>query len=277
MLKGQMFDMALGGDASMGTVQELYNSFWLKEVQTNDEKYDSDEYWLIEYLAAFQKGDFSRKDDFVELFTKSGKREVLSVGMRIFMAVCSHSDFELLMDFFEDTGDYDDFRTFLVSVTESLSYQSIPYLLGLHGMWADTPVAGEIAFILNGMLHFAPPDGLFEGKYDSYTTEQIGEAFRAFCQANDLDSYYYDGREVFLGDLTKQLMGIAVYCKGNDETFYSAEIPSILSNSTGMECPVKPDEVVDEGKIGAILDYVEKLSKGNYEKKCKYFYGHLIP
>ena len=39
----------------MGMVHELYESFWLKEVQRNDEQYDSDAYWLVAYLAAFQK------------------------------------------------------------------------------------------------------------------------------------------------------------------------------------------------------------------------------
>ncbi len=260
----------------MGMVHELYESFWLKEVQRNDEQYDSDAYWLVAYLAAFQKGDFSKKADFVELFTKSGDREVLCVGMRIFMAVCSHDDFELLMDFFENPDDYDDFRAFLVSVTESLSYQSIPYLLALHDLWADTVIAAEIAFILNGMLHFAPPDGLLEGKYGEYTTEQIGEAFLAFGESHDLNSYYYDGKEVFLGDFTKQLMGDAIYCRGNNEPFYSAEIPSILSNSTGIECPVKPDDEIDEEKIGAILDYIDRLPKEKFQRSCKYFYGYLI-
>lgn len=260
----------------MGMVHDLYESFWLKEIQQNDEEYDSDAYWLIEYLTAFQKGDFSRKGDFVKLFTKSRQREVLSVGMRIFMAVCNHDDFELLMNFFENPDDYDDFRTFLVSVTESMSYQSIPYLLALHDLWADSVIAGEIAFILNGMLHFAPPDGLYEGKYGEYTTGQIGEAFLAFGENHDLNSYYYDGKEVFLGDFTKRLMEIAIYCKANNEAFYSAEIPSILSNSTGIECPIKPDEFVDEEKIGAILEYIDQLSKGKYQRNRKYFYGYLI-
>lgn len=264
------------GSRSMGTVQELYESFWLKEVQRNDEQYGSDAYWLIEYLMAFQKGDFSGKGDFVNCFTKSKQREVFSVGMWIFMAVCSHDDFELLMNFFENPDDYDDFRTFLVSVTESLSYQSIPYLLALHDLWSDTVIAGEIAFILNGMLHFAPPGGLPEGKYGQYTTEQIGEVFLAFRENHDLNSYYYDGREMFLGDFTKRLMQTAIYCMANNEPFYSAEIPSILSNSTGIACPVRPDEFVDEKKIGAILDYIDQLPKETYQRGCKYFYGHLI-
>ena len=165
-----------------------------------------------------------------------------------------------------------DFRTFLVSVTESLSYRSIPYLLALHDLWADTVIAGEIAFILNGMLHFAPPDGV----YEEYTTEQIGEAFLAFGEDHDLNSYYYDGKEIFLGDLTKRLMGITLYCKANNEAFYSAEIPSILSNSTGIECPMKPGEYVSEEKIGAILKYIDDLPKEKYETDRKYFYGYLI-
>ena len=44
----------------MGMVHDLYESFWLKEVQQNDEEYGSDAYWLIEHLAAFQKGDFHK-------------------------------------------------------------------------------------------------------------------------------------------------------------------------------------------------------------------------
>lgn len=264
------------GSVAMGTVHDLYESFWIKEIQHNDEQYDTDEYWLIEYLAAFQKGDFSRKADFAALFTKSGDREVFCVGMRIFMAVCSHDDFELLMDFFENPDDYYDIRAFLVSVTESLSYQSIPYLLALHDLWADTVIAAEIAFILNGMLHFAPPDGLYEGKYGEYATEQIGEAFMAFGEEYDLNSYYYDGKEVFLGDLTKLLMGTAIYCMRNNKLFYSTEILSILSDSTGMACPVKTDEYVDEEQIGAILKYIDQLPKERYQRGCKYFYGHLI-
>lgn len=264
------------GSMSMGTLHELYESFWLKEVQRNDEQYDTDAYWLVEYLAAFQKGDFSGKGKFVKLFARSKQREVLSVGMRIFMAVCNHGDFELLTDFFENPDDYDDFRTFLASVTESLSFQSIPYLLGLHDLWADTVIAGEIAFILNGMLHFAPPDGLSEGKYGQYTTEQIGAAFLEFGEKHDLNCYYYDGKEVFLGDLTKQLMQIALYCKAYNKPFYSAEIPSILSNSTGVACPVKPDDDIDDEKIGAILEYIDQLPKEKYQKNCKYFYGYLI-
>ena len=53
-------------------------------------------------------------------------------------------------------------------------------------------------------------------------------------------------------------------------------MPSILSNGTGIECPVHYGTVVDDNVIYQLYEYVDQVVLKQQLCGNKYFYNHLI-
>ena len=132
-------------------LEQLMDKFWFENVGENYLEGDMEEKRFLEYLKQFQQGDFSKKEQFVEMFLNSSEDEIFILGMRLFMAIASHKDFELLEEFMSEC-DEEELRVFLAYVEESLSLQVIPYLLALYEDWEGTDVGDDIARSICGML-----------------------------------------------------------------------------------------------------------------------------
>ncbi|MDE7418251.1 MAG: hypothetical protein K2N44_18430 [Lachnospiraceae bacterium] len=251
-------------------ISELMDSFWYKEKEVISlDCMGSEEKKLFQFLENFKNGIFDEKEKFVNFFTNATDREIYVMGMRIFMSIARHEDISLLEDFLGEC-DEEHLSVFLAFVEESLSCHTIPYLLALLDTWEETEVAQDIADIICDMLQYESMD---EEEYD---TEELGKAYVQFCNTHDLDKYYYCGNEMFLGDLTKEMMLVTMECKSQNETFYTDQIPSILSNSTGIGCPVSYGVEITDNIVGQVMEYIEKIAKLGQKRGHKYFYNNLI-
>ena len=253
-------------------LDRLLHDFWFENVNNfniQNAANQCEESEMIEYIRQFQNGNFQSKKEFLNYFLYSTDRRVFVVGMRLFMAIADHTDFGLLEEFLS-ICDEEQLRVFLAFVEESLSLHSIPYLLALCEEWEDTYVENDIVRCILGML------GQEYYQEEKYDIEQIGESFVEFAGKHDLNKYYYNGEEYFSGNLTKLIIPIAMDCHHKNKVFYFDQISSILSNSSGIECPVSDGVTVDDSKVKELYDYVLSISKMEQQKGEKYFYGFKV-
>ena len=254
-------------------ITDLIKGIWFGEREESlyDECNSTEQNKLLNYLKEFKQGDFSKKLEFFDFFTQSTDSKVYNLGIRIFLYIANHQDFSYIQPFLAEC-DEKEIRIFLAFVEESLSYQSIPYLLALMDEWEETDVGEEVAQVINDMI--CDNDDDVECGIDSMV--ELGNKFIEFSEKNDLSRYYYSGEEFFVGDLTKTLITDVFICKSQNKPFYYSQISSILSNSTGILCPIANKTVIDDKKIRELMEYVEKVASLNLERGCKYFYGIKI-
>ena len=191
------------------------------------------------------------------------------IGMRLFMAVANHSDYRMLEEFLGQCEEWQ-LRVFLAYVYDGLSLHAIPYLLSLYEEWEDTGVENDIARCICGML------GQRYYEEENYNIKILGDMFLEFSQSHDLDLYYFNGEEYFAGNLTKTIIGVAMDCRMRKIPFYTDQLPAIISNGSGVACPVSHGTEVNDLKVQELFNYVQYLSTLKHEKGKKYFYNYKI-
>ncbi len=253
-------------------MNSLINSFWIADVNSINIQYNENDFEMQQmegYIRKFQQGNFENKQEFIQIFVNSTNLQIFVLGMRVFMAIANHSDFQFLEDYFEYFEE-DKIEVFLAFVQESMSLHVIPYLLALYEVWEDTYVAKDIERCICGML------GKKYNDEESYNVEQLGDFFEEFIGCHDINNFYYAGEEYFSGNLTKRIISIAMNCRNKNIEFYTNQLSSILSNGNGIKCPVYYGVKVNDTKIKELYSYVETISSLGQEKGRKYFYNHMI-
>lgn len=250
----------------------LLMNFWFEDTNNTNIQYTTkqcEENKMIEYIRQFQKGNFQYKKEFVDYFLFSSDHQVFVLGMRLFMAIANHTDFKFLEDFLSECEEKQ-LRVFLAYVQESMSLHAIPYLLPLCEEWEDTNVEKDIARCICGML------GQRYCDEENYEVEQLGELFVEFTKYHDINQFYFNGEEYFSGNLTKMIINVAMACYNKKIAFYTDQIPSILSNSSGIKCPVSYGIMIDDLRIKELYDYVYSISTLEQRKGEKYFYKFKV-
>ena len=180
------------------------DSFWFdneKIINKLDE-----ENKLLNYLVQFQDGDFSSKEEFVNYFLNTSDWNTYVLGTRLFMAICSHSDVKMVIPFLSECNKKQ-LQVFLAFMPESLTIQFVPLLLALYEDWKDTDLRQNIVRCICEMLGY---EFHYEIQYDINELENL---FISFSRENDLFLYYYRGQPYFVGDMTKQIISMAMYCR----------------------------------------------------------------
>ena len=248
-------------------MDNLFNNFWFdpKEIKMQT----TEEQKFIDYLFEFQKGDFSSKKEFTDFFLSTSEWNIFVLGMRLFMSICSHSDMDMLTEFLSEC-DEKQLRVFLAYVPEALTVQAVPFLLALYEEWENTYVGQDIARCICEMLS--------EEFYDEihYSVDELGDLFFSFSNKNDLSMYYYKGQVYFVGEISKKIITMAAYCRSKALNFLGDQMPSIISNATGIECPVHYDVEISNDSIGQLYEYVKTISKMQQLPGQKYFFNYII-
>lgn len=221
-----------------------------------------------DYIAEFKNGNFQNKKEFAKCFTDKADRQVFLDRCRVFVAVCTHEDFELLNDFFSST-DETHLQMFLSCVSESLSLQSIPYLLALMETWEDTEIGIRIHQLIMEMLGKHCDEEIADAK-------ECGREFVEFSKIHDLQKYYYKGQLVNYGAISKELIMIVMSCKNANKTFFFGFLSDILSNSFGIACPVKDGDTITDQTVAQIFEFVKKIADIKPEPGVKYYFGKRI-
>lgn len=220
------------------------------------------------YYSEFKNGNFQNKKEFAKCFLNNDDKQVFISGCQTFAAICTHEDFELLNDFFA-SADEEHLQVFLTYVSESLSLQSIPYLLALMEKWGNTEIGIMIHRIIMDMLG-KPCDVV---KAD---VEECGREFAEFSKTHDLQQYYFKGQVINYGEFTKKLILIAMSCKNANQPFFGGEISNLFTISFGVECPVKDGEMVADEKVAQIFAFVKRIADINPKPGTKYYLGKKI-
>lgn len=224
---------------------------------------------LLKLIKAFKQGDFSQKAKLIELIETSENEGILNISIRLFFSVAKQEDFLKINKFLSD-AEQEIINVFVSFAEESLSYQIIPYLLGLLSIWEDTELGEDISFKIGSMI------GYDKAIYEICSEEELGKEFVKFCKDKDLSKYYYDRELAFTGNLTKKLIEETMIARSSNSELKDDTIPSLLSIWSGIKCPADYYTTVDDKVVKDIMVYVKQLASMNWEKGCKYFYGHKI-
>ena len=206
-------------------ITDLIKEIWFGEREESlyDASNSIEQNKLLDYLKEFKQGDFSKKLQFIDFFTQSSDSKVYNLGIRIFLSIANHEDFSYIQEFLVECNE-EEIRIFLAFVEESLSYQSIPYLLALMDEWEETDVGEKVAQVINDMIY----DNDDDVECGINSVVEVENKFIEFSQKKDLNRYYYSGEEFFVGDLTKTLISDAFICKSHNKPFHYSQISSIL-------------------------------------------------
>ncbi|MBU3157995.1 immunity 47 family protein [Clostridium estertheticum] len=221
---------------------------------------------IIELL---KLGDFSAKKDLIIMMNESKDVEIRKFTSMLFCSIANHSDVHSIEKFLA-TGCEDEICAFTTYSYQLLSFKIVPYLLALLEEWDDTYVEQIIRDALSYILdyeRFLP---------EECTVDEIGELYLKIIQNSEEGRYYYKANLVFPGDLTKKLIEASAISRKNNKSLLLSTIPNLLSIWSGIECPVEYNTVVDDDGMRKVFDYVKQISKMNWEKGCKYFYGYKI-
>lgn len=217
----------------------------------------------------FQSGDFSNKKEFVEFFLNTSDWNIYVMGIRLFMTICNHSDMELLSEWLSNC-DEKQLRVFLAYVPESLTVQAVPFLLALYEIWEETYVGQDIARCICEILG----ENFYEEKH--YDIDELGDLFVLFSDENDLNMYYYKGQRYFIGEMTKKIITMAMYCQSKSKKFLGNQMSSIISNGTGKECPIYYNVEITGEVISSMYEYVNNIAQIQQTVGNKYFFNHQI-
>lgn len=245
----------------------MQDNFWFDHKEITNEM--SEEKVFLDYLLRFQNGDFSAKREFIDFFLNTSDWNIYVLGVRLFMAICSHTDLERLTMFLNNC-DEEQLRVFLAFIPEALTVQVVPLLLAVYEDWEETYIGQDIARCICEMLGAEYHDDTH------YDVNELGNLFISFSKENDLSLYYYRGRVYFAGDITKKIISMAVYCRSKSKNFLGDQMPSILSNGTGIECPVHYNTEINSDTISQLYGYVNTIIQEQQLRGKKYFYNHLI-
>ncbi|MCT4507850.1 MAG: Imm47 family immunity protein [Tepidibacter sp.] len=232
----------------------------------NDEKKK-----LLAIIDLLKLGDFSAKQLLIKMMNESNSDSVIKLCIRVFCSIANHSDIyknenlEMLLNLDEDSV-----NVFVTYSKQALSYEIVPYLLALLEEWEDTYIETTIRDALQDILNYQELIPV------SASVDEIGEIFINKRDRIDIEKYYYKGDLAFPGVLTKQLIDASAISRKYGTELKEITIPTILSIWSGIECPVQYYTMVDDETMKKVFDYVKRLSKINWEKGCKYFYGHKV-
>ncbi|MCL2385936.1 MAG: Imm47 family immunity protein [Defluviitaleaceae bacterium] len=229
----------------------------------------NEEELIFNLVDLFKLGDFSLKPLLVQLMNSTGDDEVLQLCIEIFSSIATHEDIRDSDNFiFLLNASTDTLKTFTARASDFLSYEIVPYLLVLLEEWTgnyqvEAMIRDALAEILGAVLG------------DDVTFEDIGNYYLGIENSRST-SYFYEQKPSFAGDLTKIIQQRAMSAMYLNEPFKMYTIPSLLSIWSGKKCPLEYETIVTNQVVKEILDYTESLSKMEWERGKKYFYGHIV-
>lgn len=273
-------DNSMKGGASMGVTGNLMNSIWFGEKTTlvkseiKEKILNSitEKEVLFNLIELFKTGDFTQKPLLFQLMNQTRDESVLNLCIRMFLAVGSHDDLRdsnnlrFLSEVTEETV-----NTFASAATTSLSLDIIPYLLALLEEWAEI---SDTAIIIRDSIDFFIN---FEEEIgEDATIDEVGNFYFNYCEEMDTESYYFQQKLAFPGDLAKKLIERVMIAANNEEPLKMELIPSLLSIWSGEKVPGDYNTVINASNYKEFIGYIDRLSSENWEKGQKYFYGYKL-
>ncbi|WP_431091292.1 Imm47 family immunity protein [Paenibacillus sp. 8b26] len=227
---------------------------------------------IFNLIELFKLGDLTQKTLLIQLMNQTKDEAVLNLCIRVFCSISTHDDLRDSNNLiFLGEATEDAVNTFASAAITSLSLDVVPYLLSLLDDWDEinetsTIIRDSIDFFIN-----------FENQLgDEATVDEIGEYYLNYTKDCDTDKYYFDQKLSFPGDLAKKLIERIMIAANHELPLQMELIPSLLSIWSGEKVPGDYNTVINSTNYKDFINYIEGLSKKNWEKGQKYFYGHTL-
>ncbi|WII35822.1 Imm47 family immunity protein [Paenibacillus thiaminolyticus] len=264
----------------MANYTNLMNSSWYGEISNSNisdikesilrSKTEQD--IILQLVELFKLGDFTQKTLLIHLLNHSEDEAVLNLCIRIFCSICTHEDLRDSNNLrFLEKATEDAVNTFASAAVTTLSLEVVPYLLTLLEDWDEiNDTSTIIRDSIDAFIDFEEHLGA-----DS-SVEEIGQYYLEYINGHDPEKYYYNQKLSFPGELAKKLIERVMIAANNGHALEMELIPSLLSIWSGEKVPGDYYTVINPDNYNGFINYVEGLSKKNWEKGQKYFYGHKV-
>ncbi|RPK15244.1 Imm47 family immunity protein [Priestia endophytica] len=260
----------------MITVNELIKSIWYGPSPSVGETQNigaslTEEGKLISLIQLFKSGDFSLKHVFIHLMNSTENEKLLNLCIHVFCSVCTHEDLRKVenLNFLSRVSE-DNAYVFASCARETLSPEVVPYLLALLEEWDNTVVEEVIRDSLDYIMDYTS-----ELNWNA-PVDEIGSYYMEWRNTLLPTFYYYNREPVFPGNLTQSLVQRAFALREQNIPIKMESIPILLSVWSGTKCPVQYGTLMDEKVFQQLMDYIDTLSDGSWERGRKYFYGHIV-
>lgn len=249
----------------------IFDDIWFGKIGESHlgEYTDSATKQLLKILAELQEGNFEQISELTKISQISQDSDIRRSALRLFLSAASHDDIPLLGNMLDETSEavVNDFCYFAES---SLSPQILPYLLAMFETWEGTDIGEQICQTIGYVINSLPAQ-------DGYCSQdELVNECKQFLNTHDQKKYFYAGSEFFVGTLTKEMISEMMLCKSKSKPYFSNQLPSILSISTGIKCPLQAGIQITDIVVEKVMHYVKALSEKKWIPGRKYFYGNLI-
>jgi len=222
-------------------------------------------------LELLKKGDLSARDLLVPML-ESPYVDVRMYTAELFAYVCTHDQVNLLKKSLVVAQDLDEVMRVILFIGETLSIRAAQLL------WQFRQEMGGEYQEFSGYIYTALTDILCLEGVDEYNLDDPGawQTFEREVTSLDWTSYYHEGLPVFIGELTKKVIIYTAIARTERTKFALVDEPRVLSNFSGINCPVGYGRQVDDDDLGAVLKYTHRLGGMKWDKGMKYFYGYPV-
>lgn len=258
----------------------LMNSIWFgeksalsqSEIKDHILKANTETEVLLNLIELYKIGDFTQKPLLIQLMNQTNDVAVLNLCIRVFLAIATHDDLKESNNLrFLSEGTEETINTFASAAITSLSLEIIPYLLALLEEWEEID---ETAIIIKDSIDFFL--NFEEQLGEEVSVDELGEYYFKYCDDKDTENYYFEQSLAFPGDLSKKLIQRLMVAANNQELLKIELVPSLLSIWTGEKVPGDYNTKISSNNYNYFIEYIDRLSKKNWEKGRKYFYGYKL-
>jgi hypothetical protein len=224
---------------------------------------------LRNLLEQFKNGNFSNIDK-LRPFLSHSSFDLRQYGHQLFAHVCNHSQVEWFAAAFDRISDLEELHRVVFRLGETLSGNAIPLLCDVVNEYGDDSEVRE--HICLSMRILDAPDNR-----DCLDKNELLDLLERKRLQIVPPAYFYRGRPVFLGDVTKELVTAAMIANRERRNVILFRQSQVLSIFSGLASPIQHGQAIFDEDMNRVFDYVEKLSKLTWQVGTKYFYGHAVP
>jgi hypothetical protein len=224
---------------------------------------------LAECLVGIREGDLTYIEALVP-FLSASSFPVRQYAQQLFADVCSNDQVGHFEAALESSETMDETKRVVLRLGETLSLAAIPILLDWRDEYEDPDVDEYVVQALETVFPVRGIDEFSIGEVD--TRELYGEAMTSL----DRSQYYFRGKPIFLGDVTKDLLTCCAVAYKEKENCVLYMQPQILSNFSGIRCPAEHGQPISDDDMGRIVGYVKTIAAMSWKHGSKYFFGHEV-
>lgn len=230
----------------------------------------TDELEQVRTIAELLKlGDFSVVDKLVPLL-RSKSSDVMLYSAQLLADICTHDQVHYLRFPFERPLDWGEIQTLILFLGQTMSLEAIPILLQMRLDYEEGDFDGYIYTALHTILPLKEVNEYNLGEIDTF------ELYRLATKDLDSRQYYYRGKPIFIGDLTKEIIVAAGSAYGEKTQFNLFLEPIIVSDFFGLKCPVSFRQPVTDEVFKNLLEHTKMIAGISWTKGRKYFYKFPI-